>query len=156
MEGRGGRKECSKGGGRRETLLRALQLADVTKRPSKSVEILNHVIAFNFDMHMNMLTAMPVRVWKEVLLTLTSPVSLIPTLNLTSTRTITQVFDVFSRILATLVANPELKVVVMEGSTVVDSTQMTVAEVGDEDEEYIDTGVTQMTGNQECPGGMDF
>mmetsp|Transcript_38107 Transcript_38107/g.94732 ORF Transcript_38107/g.94732 Transcript_38107/m.94732 type:complete len:774 (-) Transcript_38107:388-2709(-) len=111
-----------KGTNKAEQLSILTQLAEVTKRPSKLVELLGHVIAFNFDMHLNMLTAMPVKVWKEI-------------------------FDVFSRILATLVANPDLKIVVIEGSTVVDSTQMTTAEVGDEEDEFIDTGITQMTGN---------
>ena len=40
------------------------QLADVTKRPSKLVELLGHVIAFQFDLHMSMLAAMPTPVWK--------------------------------------------------------------------------------------------
>lgn len=96
-------------------------MAEATKRPSKLVELLGHVIAFNFDMHMNMLTAMPVKVWTEV-------------------------FEVFQRILKTLVDNPELKVVSVEGSTVVDSVQMTTAKMGEDEDEYIDTGVTQMTG----------
>ena len=35
----------------------------------------------------------------------------------------------------------------VEGTTVVDAVQMTMAEAGDEPDEYIDSGVTQMTGN---------
>ena len=81
------------------------QLADVTKRPSKLVELLGHIISFNFDIHNNMLTAMPTPVWKEV-------------------------FGIFARLLKTLVDNPELKVEQVEGTTVVDSVQMTTAEVG--------------------------
>ena len=81
------------------------QLADVTKRPSKLVEILGHAIAFHFDIAKNMLTAMPTPVWKSV-------------------------FVLFTRLLATLVENPELKVEQVEGTTVVDAVQMTTAEVG--------------------------
>eukprot|EP00965_Chrysotila_dentata_P011181 363695-Pleurochrysis_carterae.AAC.3 len=40
-----------------------------------------------------------------------------------------EVFDVFRQILQTLVANPDLKVEVVEGSTVIDTVQMTTAEV---------------------------
>ena len=45
---------------------------------------------------------MPTKVWKEV-------------------------FDVFHRILATLVANPDLKIQVLEGSTVTDTLQVIAA-----------------------------
>jgi len=45
------------------------------------------------------------------------------------------------------VDNPDLKIEVMEGSTVVDTVQMTTAEQGDEEDEFLDTGVTQMTSN---------
>ena len=41
-------------------------LSNVTKRPSKLVELLGHIISFYFDIHNNMLTAMPTAVWKEV------------------------------------------------------------------------------------------
>ena len=51
-----------KGTNKAEQLSVLKQLAEVTKRPSKLVELLGHVIAFNFDMHMNMLTAMPTKV----------------------------------------------------------------------------------------------
>jgi len=107
---------------RKETISVLSQLADVTKRPSKLVELLGHVIAFQFDLHMSMLAAMPTPVWKAI-------------------------FDVFRRILQTLVDNPDLKIEVLEGSTVVDTTQMTTAEAGDDDDEFIDSGVTQMTSN---------
>merc|ERR1719446_1438677 len=56
----------------------------------------------------------------------------------------------FKRILQTLVDNPDLKIEISEASTVVNTTQMTQVEMeeGAEDpEEFIDTGVTQMTGN---------
>lgn len=111
-----------KGTDRKETISILSQLADVTKRPSKLVELLSHVITFQFDLHMSMLAAMPVPVWKAV-------------------------FDVFGRILKTLVDNPDLKIEVMEGSTVVDTVQMTTAEQGDEEDEFLDSGVTQMTSN---------
>jgi translation initiation factor 3 subunit C len=111
-----------KGTDRKETISILTQLADVTKRPSKLVELLSHVITFQFDLHMSMLAAMPVPVWKAV-------------------------FDVFARILKTLVDNPDLKIEVMEGSTVVDTVQMTIAEQGDADDEFLDSGVTQMTSN---------
>jgi len=111
-----------KGTDRKETISILCQLADVTKRPSKLVELLGHVIAFQFDLHMSMLAAMPTNVWKAV-------------------------FDVFARILQTLVDNPDLKIEVIEGSTVVDTVQMTTAEQGDDEDEFIDSGVTQMTSN---------
>lgn len=78
------------------------QLAEVTKRPSKLVELLGHIISFNFDIHNNMLTAMPTPVWKDV-------------------------FAIFRRLLTTLVDNPELKIEQIEGTTVVDAVQMTTA-----------------------------
>ena len=58
------------------------------------------MISFNFDIHNNMLTAMPTPVWKEI-------------------------FRFFERLLKTLVAHPELKVEMIEGSTVVDTVQQT-------------------------------
>ena len=82
----------------------------VTKRPSKLVELLGHIISFNFDIHNNMLTAMPTKVWKEA-------------------------YDVFSRILKTLVDNPDLVIEHVESSSVVDTKQMTTAEAGDEEDE---------------------
>ena len=39
------------------------------------------------------------------------------------------------------------QVEVVEGSTVVDMVQMTTAEAGEEEDEFIDSGITQMTGN---------
>jgi len=111
-----------KGTKKDEQILILEQLADVTKRPSKLVELLGHMIAFSFDIHISMLMPMPVKVWK-------------------------QIFDVFARILQTLKDNPDLKVITIEGSTVVDTVQMTVAEMGEEEDEFIDSGVTQMTGN---------
>ena len=56
-----------------------------------------------------------------------------------------EIFAVFERILATLVANPELKIEQTGGTTVVDTVQQTTAEQGDEDDEFLDGGVTQMT-----------
>ena len=57
LEGRG-----RKGTNKAEQITTLGQLADVTKRPSKLVELLGHVIAFSLDMHNNMLIAMPVKV----------------------------------------------------------------------------------------------
>ena len=115
MRGRKGTKKS-------EQISLLKQLADVTKRPSKLVELLGHVVTFNFDIHNNMLTAMPIGVWKNI-------------------------FDVYRRMLRTLVANPDLKVEQVEGTTVVDTVQMTAAEVGEDGEDVVDSGVTQMTGN---------
>ena len=56
LEGRG-----RKGTNKAEQITTLGQLADVTKRPSKLVELLGHVIAFSLDMHNNMLIAMPVK-----------------------------------------------------------------------------------------------
>jgi len=101
------------------------QLSDVTKRPSKLVELLSHVIAFTFDLNNSMLAAMPVATWYAVM-------------------------GHFKRILKTLVENPELKVEIVEASTTVDTTQNSKVEMvegGDPDEDFIDSGVTQMSGN---------
>ena len=101
------------------------QLSDVTKRPSKLVELLSHVIAFTFDLNNSMLSAMPVPTWHAVM-------------------------GYFKRILKTLVENPDLKVEIVEASTTVDTTQLSKVEMeegGDPDEDFIDTGVTQMSGN---------
>ena len=101
------------------------QLADVTKRPSKLLELLSHVIAFTFDLNNSMLASMPVPTWYAVM-------------------------GHFQRILKTLIENPELKVEVVEASTVVDTTQLSKVEMeegGDPDEDFIDSGVTQLTGS---------
>ena len=62
-----------------------------------------------------------------------------------------EIFAVFERILATLVANPELKIEQTGGTTVVDTVQQTTAEQGDEDDEFLDGGVTQMTARPPRP-----
>lgn len=112
-----------KGTKKKEQISILNQLADVTKRPSKLVELFGHVIAFSFDIHMSMLLPMPVAVWQEI-------------------------FNTFRRILQTLVDNPELKIEQVEGTTVFDTTQMTTAEIDEDDEEvFYDAGVTQMTGS---------
>ena len=62
-----------------------------------------------------------------------------------------EIFAVFERILATLVANPELKIEQTGGTTVVDTVQQTTAEQGDDDDEFLDGGVTQMTARARPP-----
>ena len=120
--GKRGKKNKKGGISKQEEISILQQLADATKRPSKAVELLGHTISFSFDLHNNMLTAMPVKVWKEV-------------------------FKLFNRLLTTLVDNPELKIEQVEGTTAVDAKQMTAVEADDEDDDgeiiYKDTGVTQ-------------
>ena len=57
------------------------------------------------------------------------------------------VFDLFTRMLRTLIDHPGLKVQQVEGTTVVDAVQMTTAEAGDDPDDFVDSGITQMTGN---------
>ena len=147
LEGRG-----RKGTNKAEQITTLGQLADVTKRPSKLVELLGHVIAFSLDMHNNMLIAMPVKA--RPLTAPPPPSSLAPAPLLppdpspplpSFSQVWKEIFAVFERILATLVANPELKIEQTGGTTVVDTVQQTTAEQGDEDDEFLDGGVTQMT-----------
>merc|ERR1740130_1445887 len=76
------------------------QLADVTKRPSKEIELLSHVIAFTFDIRSTMVVAMPVPLWNAVM-------------------------GHFKRLLQTLVDHPDLKVEFTEGASVIDTQQNT-------------------------------
>ena len=102
-----------------------VQLADVTKRPSKVIELLSHAIAFTFDIRSSMVVAMPVPLWHSVM-------------------------GHFTRLLQTLVAHPDLKVEFTEGASVIDTqqnTQVEMEEGGDPDEDFIDSGVTQLTGS---------
>ena len=101
------------------------QLADVTKRPSKLIELISHVIAFTFDIRSSMVVAMPVPLWHAVM-------------------------GHFKRLLQTLVDHPDLKVEFTEGASVIDTqqnTQVEMEEGGDPDEDFIDSGVTQLTGS---------
>lgn len=101
------------------------QLADVTKRPSKLIELISHVIAFTFDIRNSMIVAMPVPMWHAVM-------------------------GHFKRLLQCLVDNPELKVEYTESASVIDTqqnTQVELEEGGDPEEDFIDSGVTQLTGS---------
>merc|ERR1740139_1805135 len=101
------------------------QLSDVTKRPSKLIELISHVIAFTFDIRSSMVVAMPVPLWHAVM-------------------------GHFKRLLQTLVDHPDLKVEYTEGASVVDTqqnTQVELEEGGDPDEDFVDSGVTQLTGS---------
>merc|ERR1740139_794153 len=56
----------------------------------------------------------------------------------------------FKRLLQTLVDHPDLKVEYTEGASVVDTqqnTQVELEEGGDPDEDFVDSGVTQLTGS---------
>ena len=80
------------------------QLSDVTKRPSKLIELISHVIAFTFDIRSSMVVAMPVPLWHAVM-------------------------GHFKRLLQTLVDHPDLKVEYTEGASVVDTQQNTQVEL---------------------------
>ena len=155
LEGRG-----RKGTNKAEQITTLGQLADVTKRPSKLVELLGHVIAFSLDMHNNMLIAMPVKVRPLAAPPPNSSLAPAPLLppdpspplpSSPPSQVWKEIFAVFERILATLVANPELKIEQTGGTTVVDTVQQTTAEQGDEDDEFLDGGVTQMTARPPRP-----
>ena len=81
-----------------------VQLADVTKRPSKLIELLSHAISFTFDIRNSMVVAMPVPLWHAVM-------------------------GHFTRLLQTLVAHPDLKVEFTEGASVIDTQQNTQVEM---------------------------